>query len=66
MEGRLGELRVLILEMVEKEQGRNNPPIVPKSSRKHKGSRKLLNLVLSINNDKKGGGKRKGVKLLGI
>lgn len=52
VEGRLGELRALIREMVEQEQGRNNQSVVPNSRRKPKRSRELSNLVSTINYDK--------------
>lgn len=66
VEGRIEELKVLIREIVEQEHGRKNQSGVPKARRKPKGSRELLNLASSINYDKQGVEKKKGVEMLGL
>lgn len=63
--GRIGKLQVLIRAMAEQEKRMKNSN-VPKSSKKPKGSREFSNLASSINYDRQGGERKKGVKLLGI
>lgn len=64
MEGRLGDLRSFIKEMLAEEKGKGKQQEVSKSHKKSRTERGLEKLVSSINYDRQRGDKEIGVKLL--